>query len=68
MEDWRYTGPSRRPGGGDREIVFALDGHLAGLKAREIAILRYGRSRVAREWFADSAMRATVRYRIKRGV
>lgn len=68
MEGCRHSGPSRGSGAGDREILFALDGHLAGKKPREIAVMRYGRKRVAREWYPDSAMRATVRYRIKRGV
>ena len=68
MEDCRHSGPSQGSGAGDDEILFALDGHLAGLKPREIATMRYGRRRVEREWYPDSTMRATVRYRIKRGL
>ena len=69
MEDCRQqSGPSQGPGDGDREIPFALDAHLVGLTPREIALERYGSRRVAREWYPDSPMRATMRYRIKRGV
>ena len=68
MEGCRHSGPSRGSGAGDREILFALDGHLAGKTPREIAIMRYGAKRVAREWFPDSPMRSTMRYRVKRGV
>ena len=63
MEGCRHPGPSRRAVAGDREIPFALDRHLAGKKAREIAIMCYGRTGVAREWCPDSLMHATIRYR-----
>lgn len=50
----------------DRELLTALDGHLAGKTAREIAKELRDAATVAAEWHADGGLRALVRRRIVR--
>lgn len=50
-------------------VLLALDGYLAGLKHREIAIAMFGEDRIEREWSDVSEhMRDTVRHAIVRGI
>lgn len=50
-------------------VLLALDGYLAGLKHREIAIAMFGEERVEREWSdAGEHMRDAVRHAIVRGI
>jgi hypothetical protein len=44
----------------------ALDGALSGASQREIAVALFGADSVARNWHADSELRARVRYLIRR--
>ena len=46
---------------GNRELLIALDGHVAGKSMREIAEDLYGAERVAAEWRSDSVLRARTR-------
>ena len=48
-------------GDGDRELLMALDGHIAGRSMREIAVDLYGAERVAAEWAPDGVLRAQTR-------
>ena len=52
----------------DRELLVALDGHLSGKKAREIAIELRDSAKVAAEWHADGGLRSLVRRRIVRAI
>jgi hypothetical protein len=45
----------------------ALDGVLAGASLRAVAAVLFGTATVAREWHADSALRARVRRLVRRG-
>lgn len=50
-------------------VLIALDGHLAGVSHREIAIAMFGESRVARDWRDPGEhMRDAVRRAIARGL
>jgi hypothetical protein len=44
----------------------ALDGALSGASQREIAVALFGADVVARNWHADSELRARIRYLIRR--
>jgi hypothetical protein len=44
----------------------ALDGALSGASQREIAVALFGVDSVARNWHADSELRARIRYLIRR--
>ena len=46
---------------GNRELLIALDGHVAGKSMREIAEDLYGAERVVAEWRSDSVLRARTR-------
>ena len=48
-------------GDGDRELLTAHDGHIAGKSMREIAVDLYGAERVAAEWTPDGGLRAQTR-------
>lgn len=51
-----------------KNALVALDGDLAGLSRRDIAIALYGERLVADQWTApDGTMKARVRYAVKRG-
>lgn len=54
-------------GDGDRELLIALDGDLAGKSERQIAEDLFGRERVVAEWGSDSWMRSRVRRRLAKG-
>jgi hypothetical protein len=50
-------------------VLIALDGHLAGVSHREIAVAMFGAARVARDWSDPREhMRDTVRRAISRGL
>jgi hypothetical protein len=50
-------------------VLKALDGHLAGLRHREIAVTLYGPDRVERDWNNPGQnMRDAVRHAITRGI
>ena len=46
---------------GDRELLMALDGNVAGKSMREIAADLYGAEMVAAEWTPDGVLRAQTR-------
>ena len=52
----------------DSELLVALDGHLSGKKAREIARELRDSAKVAAEWHEDGGLRSLVRRRIGRAV
>ena len=54
------------PGGGDRELLRALDGWRAGMSVREIAADLYGARRVASGWHPDGDLRSKTRRRIRK--
>ena len=69
------VGPPAGPSGGagdgdgDRELLIALDGELAGLPHPRIALAIWGAEAVAREgWEPDSPIRSRLRRRIKRAL
>ncbi len=52
----------------DWELLAALDGHLAGKKAHEIARDLRDAATVAAEWHTDGWLRSLVNRRIRRAV
>ena len=52
-------------GGGDRELLIALNGELAGKTARAVAVDLFGAARAA-EWATDAWVRSRTRRRLRR--
>ena len=63
-EEVQGDGPLTRDeatGDGDRELLIALEGHVAGKSTREIAVNLYGAESVATEWTPDGVLRVQMR-------
>ena len=53
-------------GGGEIELLIALNGRQAGKVAREVAVAIFGEKEVAREWKTSFWMRERARRRLKK--